>query len=358
MHYQMLVRCNASNTNNFVRMAEMTPATLESHFPAEVAPLRAAQRSQQREVASSHDKLDQQWLNDRIRAEVLLDERIELMPSPSFRQPDAANKILGPMPRASSHSQSAPNVSRKAPAGTPAYLVPLYSLPLLTHAQEQHLFRKMNYLKYLAAELRQAIDLEDPQPELLDEIESLLSRSLRVRNRIVRCNLRLVVSIAKTVVDRANPLEELISDGNLPLIRAVEIFDFERGTRFSTYATWAIRNSLYRATPRNRRHQHRFVTGTQPLFAAVSDQRFSVRAEEGYRQTLRNMIEQMLLELDQRDQAIVISRFGLNNEGRTRTLREIAEKLSISTERVRQLLARSLKRMRESADCEPEELHA
>ena len=339
----------------------MTLATLNTFEPpalGEVVPLRATQRSKRREVATRQDDLDHRWPRDRIRAEQLLQERIEVMPSPSFRRTDASNKILGPMPKANSDSQSAPNGSRKAPAGTPAYLVPLYSIPLLTHAQEQHLFRKMNYLKYLATELRQEIDLEDPQPELLDEIEKLLSQALRVRNHIVRCNLRLVVSIAKTVVDRANPLDELISDGNLPLIRAVEIFDFERGTRFSTYATWAIRNSLFRSTPRNRRHKQRFVTGTQPLFGAVSDDRSSVRAEEGYRQTLRTMIGRLLVELDRRDQSIVISRFGLNDDGRMPTLREIAEKLSISTERVRQLLARSLKRMRESADCDPEELHA
>ena len=94
----------------------------------------------------------------------------------------------------------------------------------------------MNYLKYRATELRER-DRPDAGPTAdLDEIERLQEEALAVKNQIIRANLRLVVSIAKRHVGPSNNFFELVSDGNMTLIRAVEKFDFARGNKFSTYA--------------------------------------------------------------------------------------------------------------------------
>ncbi len=292
---------------------------------------------------------------ERDRAERILATKIEFMPSPAFDADDADDEFLGQLSSSTANGVNGKSMPT-APRGTPPYLAALYSIPLLTREQEQHLFRKMNYLKYRAHVLRERLDPDWPQTALLDQIETLLSDALAVRNQIVQANLRLVVSIAKKLVDHANSFEELVSDGNLPLIRAVEIFDFDRGTRFSTYATWAIRNSLYRSAPRNRRHRKRFATGNEIVFESGADDRPSLQGQENYHRELQTAVKRMLSGLDARDQAIVVSRFGLGESDRAHRFREIAARLNISTERVRQLLNRSLIELREMADKEQVEL--
>ena len=83
----------------------------------------------------------------------------------------------------------------------------------------------------------------------MDRIENLYEESVATKNQIISANLRLVVSIAKRYVGPAEDFFELVSDGNLSLIRAVEKFDVSRGNRFSTYATWAIMKNFARTIP-------------------------------------------------------------------------------------------------------------
>jgi RNA polymerase primary sigma factor len=229
--------------------------------------------------------------------------------------------------------------------GVGTYLAELRRTPLLDQHQEYELFRWMNFLKYLASGL-----LARKRRQSRNAAR-LLERAEEFRNRIVSANLRLVVSIAKKLVDRHNRLEDLISEGNLPLLRSVEIFDFERGIKFSTYATWAIRNSLFRASPRNRRHAARFASGSENVFLTVEDERNSIQADEQYREEISAALDTLLVDLDERERTIICSRFGYNAERQPHRLREIAERLGISTERVRQLLSRSLRRLRERSEC-------
>ncbi|HSG73149.1 MAG TPA: sigma-70 family RNA polymerase sigma factor, partial [Planctomycetaceae bacterium] len=124
-----------------------------------------------------------------------------------------------------------------------------------------------------------------------------------------------------------------------------------RGTRFSTYATWAIRNALLRSRPRNRTHAYRYASGSEELLFNLEDDRNSVRLDEQYQQQLSEAVETLLDDLEARDRLILCSRFGVNKESHPYRLREIAAELGISTERVRQLLSRSLDRLRERLEC-------
>src|SRR5581483_8799171 len=157
---------------------------------------------------------------------------IEYIDSPEFRLDSRADEILRPW----QPSADEPVRRMAPPSDTPPYLAALYSIPLLTKEQEFHLFRQMNYHKYLAAQFQKKLQKRG-SAKTADEMERHLAAAEALRNDIVQANLRLVVSIAKTVTDPANTLDDLISEGNVPLIRAVEIFDFTRGLRFSTYAT-------------------------------------------------------------------------------------------------------------------------
>ena len=184
----------------------------------------------------------------RIRCQRVQLLPLNYIPNAEFQRVTRAQEkiLLGPSPAS---AKSRPRV--QPPAGLPSYLTSLYGVPLLTREQEVHLFRKMNYLKYKASRLVARLDPEQPDNRLLDRIEDLYQQSVGVKNEIIRANLRLVVAMAKRYADRAEPLFELISDGNISLIRAVEKFDFARGFKFSTYATWAIIRTFAQTIPRS-----------------------------------------------------------------------------------------------------------
>jgi RNA polymerase primary sigma factor len=155
-----------------------------------------------------------------VRARRLLESKLDSVSDPGFEDPAVVAEILGPSPEAGV-DQEGPRRSR-APEGLPPYLASLYETPLLSREQERHLFRKMNYLKYRAQQLRAALDPGRCDAAQVDEIERLQTDALTVKNQIISANLRLVVSIAKKHAGPTNNLFELISDGNMSLIRAVE----------------------------------------------------------------------------------------------------------------------------------------
>lgn len=266
---------------------------------------------------------------------------IEFVDSAAFREPDAAQVILAPMP-----AVEPPAAKRNPPADTPLYLADLYAYRLLTREQEYHLFRQMHYLKYRASEIARQLSNNGRRTAELDQMQAFLSEALSIRNRIVECNLRLVVSIAKKLVDPANRLDDLISEGNGPLIRAVEIFDFERGNRFSTYATWAVRNHLYRIARRNRRRQQRSLTSTDSL-GFMPDEVTPMPSDSADRRDSQQAVLRAIGRLDKRDRRILEMRFGVAGVEQPLLFREIAAKLNVSTERARQLASRALERLRE-----------
>ena len=259
---------------------------------------------------------------------------------------------------------------------------------------------------------------------LLDrEQEQELTRAYRdrgdheARDKIIVSNLRLVVSVAKRFQRRGLPLVDLVEEGNLGLIRAVERFDPDRGTRFSTLAIWwierAIRRALYNSARTVRIPAYMFETiaraketaaqleaelGRPPRSEEVAAKmnlkretalllRRAMRPrptslstpvcggdEDGGETTLgmlledraapapdetvldqmeRETLHRMIESIDQREAEILSLRYGLDHE-KPRTLHEIGEMMGLSRERVRQLEARALKRLREALNASRE----
>ena len=280
-----------------------------------------------------------------MRARRLSEVKIEAMPHPSFDEPKAAAEILAPLPLPA--DGKAPR-RIKPPEGVPPYLASLYDVPLLSREQEAHLFRKMNYLKHRALKLRDGLDPLKATTTVLDEIDRLMEEALAVKNQIIRANLRLVVSIAKKHVGRADNFFELVSDGNMSLIRAVEKFDYARGNKFSTYASWAIMKNFIRSIPIENHRRDRFVTGHEDLFEAAADNRTDEHEYESAQRRMRDAVKGMLGRLDDRERRIIISRFGLDGAGE-QTLEQLGRELGVTKERVRQLEARAQSKLRKIA---------
>ena len=280
-----------------------------------------------------------------MRARRLLELKIEAMPNPSFDDSKSAAEILGPMP--ASPDGKAPR-KIKPPEGVPPYLASLYDVPLLSREQEAHLFRKMNFLKSKALKLRDHLDPLKATTTVLDQIDRLMEEALAVKNLIIRANLRLVVSIAKKHVGRADNFFELVSDGNMSLIRAVEKFDFARGNKFSTYASWAIMKNFIRSIPIENHRRDRFVTGHDDLFEAAADNRSDEHEYESAQRRMRDAVKGMLGRLDDRERRIIVSRFGLDGASE-QTLESLGRELGVTKERVRQLEARAQTKLRRIA---------
>ena len=135
-----------------------------------------------------------------------------------------------------------------APSGLTPYLASLYQTRLLTKDEEQFYFRRMNWLKFRAATTRGRLDKKRATLRQIEQIEGWLTEAETVKAILITSNLRLVVSIAKKFVDMNNLFEELVSEGNVALMRAVEKFNFALGNRFSTYATYAIQRHFFRVS--------------------------------------------------------------------------------------------------------------
>ena len=270
-----------------------------------------------------------------MRARRLLGIELQYIAHPSFDDQGAHDAILAPMP-APVAGQAAR--CRKAPAGLPPYLASLYDTgPLLSREQEAHLFRKMNYLKSRASRLRDRIDPARARTADLDLIERSLEDALAIKNQIVRANLRLVVSIAKRHLGGKGDLFERVSDGNYVLLRAVERFDYSRGNKFSTYATWAIRNQFARAFTRGKNHRHpEFLFHHDKRFVVAADARSEELEHLDVQELRQVVVAQLLAKLDDRERRILVGRHGIGG-GDAKTLLQLGKELGITKERVRQI---------------------
>lgn len=228
----------------------------------------------------------------------------------------------------------------------------LRDLPLLSPSGEAFLFRKMNYLKHCAEVARQAIVDGDQTQEARYRFEDCLEDAENLRNHIAECNLRLVISIARKFATSTCDFDELMSEGNEILLKAITKFDYSRGYRFSTYATHSVQRHFYRYTQRKHKRDsveyRSAVEVLNELPQAEADELIEQWVQE--EQRMAALITRMAERLDEREHRIVTARFGLSTNGVTKTLRELSAELGLSKERVRQLQMAAVEKLRDLFD--------
>ena len=237
--------------------------------------------------------------------------------------------------------QSAPEASR----GLSPYLASLYKTRLLTKEEEQFYFRRMNWLKFRAATSRGQLDRHRASLRQIEQIEGWLAEAETVKAVIITSNLRLVVSIAKKFVDAGTSLEELVGEGNVALMRAVEKFSFALGNRFSTYATYAIQRHFFRLSHRSRQLRSRFVADEKPLRELAAEPAADGQCSPEQISLLQAVFSRFLGGLEPREKEIVVARFGF--DGRPpKTFRELGVEMGVCKERIRQIQTRAMDKLR------------
>lgn len=231
----------------------------------------------------------------------------------------------------------------RVPRDVPPYLQELYRTPLLTPARERALFLKFNFHKYQFVSARRRLDPQYARARDLEKLESYLRQSTETKNAIIKANLRLVVSIARKHLRPGVSLMELVSEGNITLMRAVEGFDLHRGHRFSTYATLALMKGFARSVPLMLAGA-RAVTSDPRALVDVPDHRLSAHSD---RMLDRDEVRQLLSRLDDRERSVLLAHYGLTDDHRGgATYEEVGSRLGLSKQRVRQIEQRALEKLR------------
>lgn len=290
-----------------------------------------------------------------VRARRLIETPVDLIPTPEFDDVSAAKdaEMLGAMPGEAEFFEKVR--SMRPPKDVEAHMAYLYERPLLTREQEAHLFRKMNYMKSKLKAFVATLDPARCKNSDLNKIEKAHTKIKQVRDLLIECNQRLVHNLATKHLQPGQNLDELKSDANVSVMRAVEKFDYSRGNKFSTYATWAIMKNFARSIPDENTRRQRYMTGTDELFDSKADVRTDEQEIVAAADQARAKVNRLLGHLDPRTREVIKMRTGIDGSAEM-TLEQIGQHFGITKERVRQINVRGMKQLRERAAAENVEL--
>lgn len=286
----------------------------------------------------------------RSRCRRLLQQELGYIDNPLFRASDAAARIFAePLDLKGTEPPRRASVAASLKSELPAHLRQLCAAPLLTPVQELQLFQRMNFLRHEAALRLGRLDAGQSGQTDVELVERLIGLAGWHRDRICEANVRLVVSIIKRFVGPLNDFDELLSDGLLALMRAVDKFNYDRGFRFSTYATQVVRRNACREAVQNQTDRQKVQLGLTEMGLEISDEAGDSTMTEQRRNQLQGRLAVMLGSLERRERFIIRTRFSLGAHRRTHSLQAVADRLGISKERVRQLEKRALEKLQAMA---------
>ncbi len=230
------------------------------------------------------------------------------------------------------------------------YIRDICRTELLSGREEKFLFGKYNYLKHLARQTQLDCDPDYPSARLLSKMRLYLRLADEVKDLLIRSNLRLVVSISKRHTKNDHEMAELISDGNMSLMNAIEKFDFGRNVKFSTYATWAIVKRY--ATYHSKQAKQPEHEACDEFLEVAHDMRIQDNRIPAIESARRSLDEVIRDTLEDREQTIVKEHYGLirqteiTGQRKVKSLAQIADIIGLSKERVRQIELVALKKLR------------
>ncbi len=298
------------------------------------------------------------WVINRARARKLKALDIYYIPSDEFDTSTSRRAtLLTVPPGVHALGQSPPTLPAVPPAtGTleslSAYLKDISHWPLLNAREELFFFRKYNYLKYLAAAAQTLIKPNYPEARLLRDMDTLLLQAEQTKNVLLQSNLRLVVSSARRHTQNHTEMLELIGEGNVVLINAVEKYDYRRGVKFSTYGTWALIKRFATFLAKRDTQPEHLVT--QEWIEVTTDMRVSDSKTQAIETARRSLQDIMAETLEEREQMVVSEHYGLatlfEGPGRrvAKSFNKIGELMGLSKERVRQIELSALNKLRKA----------
>jgi len=279
----------------------------------------------------------------KLEFEQLLQRASEYIDSPEFADPGAESALL----QGGFLSKCVPADGGRAArrVALPPHLASLCEEQLLAPEQERQLFQRMNYLRYRAHQILMRHTHASANQWDVERVRGLLRGADWYRDMIVRANVRLVISVVKKFTNPQCSFDDLLSDGIMALIRAVDKFDYHLGFRFSTYATQVVRRNSYRFVMD--RQEERFKVSnsiSEQGLDLPEDDACSSMNEQRWN-ALRGHLHNLLGKLDRREKFIIRARFSLGGHRRVQTLQKLADRLQISKERVRQLEKRAMEKL-------------
>ncbi len=283
---------------------------------------------------------------------------LEYIDSAEFFEDGAKEKFLGPKLNISKTLtlEKIP-LGQTTPDFWPQYLEILKTISPMNRDREIELFARYNYLKYLACITRPKFNMTSPMSSLINEVEKYLAQAEQIKNMIIESNLRLVVGIAGRHAIGAN-LQDLVSEGNFALMRAVEKYDYTRGVRFATYASWVIATDFARSIPAETRRPDK--SGRTDLANIQQDMRNITAPGIEALETAHRSLEQVIKNnLTEREQYIIRYHFGLVGstvKKKSKTLKQIGQELDLTKERIRQIELGALQKLRQCLSQEEFEL--
>ncbi len=280
------------------------------------------------------------------RVQALSEKKVRFIDDLLFHGADAAEAIEAIVEQDALPEQVDSGESLRIPRDLPPYLADLYRTPLLSATQERGLFLQFNFRKYQFIQMRRKLEPQFARARDLNLLEGLLKRIHESRNRIIQANLRLVVSVARKHLRPGMELMELVSEGNLTLMRAVDGFDVAKGNRFSTYATLALMKGFARSVPQMQ-SKGRLRLADPSTFASTPDAGASDRTQQ---LIARDQLRQLLTSLDDRERDIVLSHWGVGDQ--PSGYDELGGRLGLSRQRIRQIEQAALIKLRQAAAVE------
>jgi RNA polymerase sigma factor (sigma-70 family) len=223
---------------------------------------------------------------------------------------------------------------------------------LLSRQEEYELFRKYSFYKYKCSQLSKRLEQGEIKGSVIRKIDGFHKKAVGVKKKLVSANLALVAGIAKRHLGYHLDFHDLVSEGNIKLLHAIEKFDYTRGVRFSTYASWAIIKHYARLVPAENYRTKRFITGADAVIENVSHE-VKARGEDARLvASLKSMVAGILEGLSERERYIIVHRFGLEDGAGVQTLEEIAATFGLSRERIRQIEKKTLDKLKGLIDDE------